>query len=83
MMNEKRNDERFFFWFDSQGRLTKIYDRKYEKDYFRSDEELFDIIFDVVISQIEDAEMLSQLKEKFMQNEPDLFVRLDRILKAR
>ena len=83
MMNEKRDGERFFFWFDTEGKLTKIYDRKYQKDYFRSEVELFDIIFDVVISQLEDSEELITVLKKLDANEPELATRAKKILEAR
>lgn len=87
MMNEKRDCERdcerFFFWFDTEGKLMKIYDRKYKKDYFRSDEELFDIIFDVVISQLENAVLITEVLRRLDANEPELAARAKRVLEAR
>lgn len=45
------NQDRFFFWFDAQWKLVKIYDRDYETDHFVSTEG-FEQVFAEAISKL-------------------------------
>lgn len=47
----RNEEERFFFWFNEDSQLMKIYDRKYEKDYDRY-HPAFLQVFKVVITKL-------------------------------
>ena len=61
------NKGRFFFWFGLDRELVKFYDRKYEKDYFVS-EDGFPEIFEVAVNQLEISQVL-ELEARLIEPE--------------
>ena len=68
-MDEKYtfNEGRFFFWFGLDRELVKFYDRKYEKDYFVS-EDNFPEIFEAAVNQLEISQVLD-LEARLIESE--------------
>lgn len=73
------NQDRFFFWFDAQWMLVKIYDRDYETDYFASTEG-FEQVFTEAVSKLT-IPAISELEARV--REPELKKICDEVITNR
>lgn len=67
-----------FFWFDENGLINKVYDRRNKIDYFR-DNEIFPAIFKAAVSKLEIID-LQELKARMLETDEPYNGIADKIL---